>query len=83
MQLACQIQRQEIGRVEIFLVADYLTEKAQLFYQRKGFAKVNWGSAEKIDQLRRDTNYFENKISVPMRLKRGPVICTYPITRTH
>ena len=70
MQLACQIQRQEIGRVDIFLVADHLTEKAQLFYQREGFAKVNWGSDEKIDQLGRDNNYFENKIFVPMRLKR-------------
>ena len=47
VQIARQIQRQEIGRVEIFLVADHLTEKAQLFYQHEGFAKVNWGSDKK------------------------------------
>ena len=70
MQLARQIQRQEIGRVDIFLVADRFTEKAKLFYQHEIFAKVNRGSDEKLDQLGHHNDYFENKIFVPMRLKR-------------
>ena len=69
MHLACRIQRQMIGRVDIFLVADFETEKAIQFYEREGFVSTDWGKNEEIDQLGKENGYFGDHIYVPMRLK--------------
>jgi len=69
MYLACQIQRQKIGRVDIFLVADSETEKAIQFYERKGFVATDWGKDKEIDRLGDDNSYFRQSIYIPMCLK--------------
>ena len=58
-----------IGRVDIFLVADFETEKAIQFYEREGFVSTDWGKNEEIDQLGKENGYFGDHIYVPMRLK--------------
>ena len=51
MHLACRIQRQKIGRVDIFLPTNFETEKAIQFYEHEGFVATDWGKNEEIDQL--------------------------------
>jgi len=67
MQMARQIQIHQLGRIDIFLIADHESEEALRFYQREGFAIIKWNDNEKIDELGRENDYMHDH-NIPMHL---------------
>ena len=67
MQMARQIQIHQMGRIDIFLIADHESEGALRFYHREGFVIINWNDNEKINQIGTENDYIHDH-NTPMRL---------------
>ena len=67
MQMARQIQIHQMGRIDIFLIADHESEEALRFYHCEGFVIINWNDNEKINQIGTENDYIHDH-NTPMRL---------------